>query len=377
MSDDAVKRVPTVEVPVMFYRRWEGLRKRGEHGPSTRWEQPAWEHEKEIMEHWDPLSDLVRSMPPRAGAFSGWPNYVENFCSELVDAFEALTKSWGWEELDQPEPGRSAEVEERDRRFTEAIELELMGSAIAWVSGWKGRDFDEAAVRWAEKARERVITPTMTPEDAKARFLDALRRRRQAPRLGTVIPKLRTIGDDVEAGDRGKLEYGLINLRKALVKIEGMRKERLTPWEPGQGAGEATAEGAQKGSVSAVSERVNDPAPPIFVPDNEQGLGRRYTIKHSQAEILRTLGYKKGKFSGKVARFVAEGKIALNPLEGGMVELTVLDPARVLRQDLAAGSKYSRWPNATSRKDRLDRNICRYLTFSLPWIVGVRNVDCG
>jgi hypothetical protein len=339
MSDDAVKRVPSVEDLVMFYRRWEGLRRRGEHGPSTRWEQPAWEHEKEIMAHWGPLSDLVRSMPPRAGAFSGWPNYVENFCGELVDAFDALTKSWGWEGLDQPEPGRSAEVEERDRRFTEAIELELMGSAIAWVSRWKGRDFDEAAAKWAEKARERGITPTMPPEDAKTKFLDTLRRRRQAPRLGTVIPKLRTIGDDVEAGDRGKLEDGLINLRKALVRIEGMPKERLTPWEPGQGAGEATAEGARKGSVSAVSERANDPAPPIFVPDNEQDLGRRYTIKHSQAEILRTLGYKKGKFSGKVARLVAEGKVALNPLEGGMVELTVLDPGAYFGKTWPRGSK--------------------------------------
>jgi hypothetical protein len=202
-------------------------------------------------------------MPPRAGAFSGWPNYVENYCGELVDAFEALTKSWGWEGLDQPEPGRSAEVEERGRRFTEAIELELMGSAVSWVEGWKGRDFDEAAAKWAEKARERGITPMMPPEDAKAKFLDALRRRQQAPRLGTVIPKLRTLGDDEEAGDRGRLEIGLINLGKALVNIEGVSKESLTPWVPSPGDEQDPGTEAAMAASSHQGERLTPPIRPI------------------------------------------------------------------------------------------------------------------
>jgi hypothetical protein len=239
MSDDAVKPVPSIDDLVMFYRRWEGLRRRGERGPSTRWEQETWEHEKQIMEHWGPLSDLIRSMPPKVGAFSGWPGYIDNFCGVLVEVFEKLTKSWGWEGLDQPKPGRTAEVEGRDRRFTEAIEPELMGSAISWSSGWEGNDFHKEAAKWAEKARERGITPTMPPDDAEAKFDDALRRHRHSPRLGTAIPWLKTIGDDVEVGDRGKLELGLVRLREELLR-QGVPKEKLSPWEPGQGAGQAS-----------------------------------------------------------------------------------------------------------------------------------------
>ncbi len=150
---------------------------------------PTFEQEKIVLPRFTHLADALRCTRPLMSAISDWPTSVQRAIGAALRAFDATTGQWGWEGVAQPEPGRSAYLEQCRHWAEEELERPMYEAALAISAGWDRPDrclYDDMA----DEARRRGMVVTMSLEEGLAKAEPARSRLNSEPHIGKCHPKL-------------------------------------------------------------------------------------------------------------------------------------------------------------------------------------------
>jgi hypothetical protein len=150
-------------------------------------EPTIWQQEDAFLPWFTRLADAWRPIRPSIAGVKGWPHEVGRALLHIAKHFDAIAATWGWERLTEPEPGRSAWMRERKKRFEAEVDAPWYGAAIAEQDGSKLHCRVDAI---ANEGRRLGYVATGDPQDAPARFDEADKRRAMTPRYGKTRPRI-------------------------------------------------------------------------------------------------------------------------------------------------------------------------------------------
>jgi hypothetical protein len=186
MSDNSVSfRAPSIDQLVEVHQSLRGFIGKARYA-SENWG----EQEDEYLPPYVCLYEALRSVRPVMDSVEGWApeDRVGDILRAIVDEFDAITETWGWQLVAVPEPARTSYVKDRKKWFRDNVERPMYEAAVSWQTGHKGLICP--VKDWAKKGREQGFTATMTAEQAEAcfpKFRDAWM---TTPRIGRHYPEL-------------------------------------------------------------------------------------------------------------------------------------------------------------------------------------------
>jgi hypothetical protein len=141
------------------------------------------EQEKELLPHFQGLADAVHRV--RGKNIQGWPTAIRRAIPRIVETFDEITRRWGWEGIAQPDPARSAYLEQCRAWVGERLERPFLEAALSVSAGWNTpepcpEDYDDRA----DEARRRGMVVTMSLEEGLNRVEPARARLEREPHLG-------------------------------------------------------------------------------------------------------------------------------------------------------------------------------------------------
>jgi hypothetical protein len=183
---------------------------------------PTSEQEKSVLPRFIDLADALRAIRPLMDRIEGWPTKAGRSLAQIIGAFDATARQWGWEPIADAEPMRSTFLDRCRKRVTGELERPMYEAALAISAGWDGPGhcpYDDMA----DEARRRNMTVTMSLADGLATFEPARTRFNAEPHVGTSYPRL---------GEREYSEFvtALGALRACILEIAPDRCTR-PPWQ--------------------------------------------------------------------------------------------------------------------------------------------------
>jgi hypothetical protein len=145
-------------------------------------------YDDQIYRDFTPLADALNSVRSVAACCEGWSPEIGRALPRIIQVFDALIQSWGWEELAKPEPSRTLYYDERIAWFRENVERPYYEAALSIQRDWPEIvcPFDSIA----QEGRAKRFAATMTFEEATARFDELQRAYNTTFRLGSSKPTL-------------------------------------------------------------------------------------------------------------------------------------------------------------------------------------------
>jgi hypothetical protein len=184
MSDDAAAPVPSVEeltelteAVTRFFVQWR------------RSERRTWEEEDRLLPYFCRVADALRPLREEFGTYCGWLACVEDAVRRLAEEFDATTAEWGWGQVAEPEPERSAYLAERRAWFAEHVERPRFEAALSMEKQHGihcGPD-----IRHAAREGQRLgYVAAVEPERAVEAWNEAAERHTNTPRFCVCRPQL-------------------------------------------------------------------------------------------------------------------------------------------------------------------------------------------
>ncbi|MGP0065931.1 MAG: hypothetical protein ACLQGP_20320 [Isosphaeraceae bacterium] len=133
------------------------------------------------------IADALRPVRPFVDRIEGWPTKMKRALPNIIEWFDALVRRWGWEGVAQPEPMRSAYLEQSKDWVRENLERPLYEAAVSISDGWNKPTlcpYDDLA----DEGRKRGIVATMSLDEALSQFNPAKGRLNNEPWIGRCLP---------------------------------------------------------------------------------------------------------------------------------------------------------------------------------------------